>query len=57
MFEDTLRYSVVGRLKPQSKDEITTESFLIKFHSFLDSMGTHGIYPYLYPQYGIADLS
>lgn len=57
VFENITRYSIVSRIKPKNIDTCTVEEFLIKFHDFVDSMGVHSLYPYLYPFYGIADLS
>lgn len=48
---------MANRIKPIEIDECSIEEFLTKFHDFVDSMGTHSLYPYLYPNYGIADLT
>ena len=57
LFEDTLRYSFATRSTVIEKDDLDMENFLRKFKDFVKSMGTHSAYPYVYPVYGIGDLS
>lgn len=56
-FEDILRYSLVARRRVKTDDFLDLENFLRKFKDFVKSMGVHAVYPYLYPIYGIGDVS
>ena len=56
-FEGILRYSLISRRKIKNEDDLDLENFLRKFKDFVKSMGVHAVYPYLYPIYGIGDVS
>lgn len=57
LIEDFIRYAICNCKHPIEVDQSTCREVLTRFSLFIKSSGVHDMFPYLYPIYGIGDLS
>lgn len=57
LVEDFIRYAICSCKLPIEADQSTCREVLTRFSLFIKSSGVHDMFPYLYPVYGIGDLS